>query len=176
MSYKHPCRGDGSQPSTVGAYGGEVGQPFGISQFLTGDLFARIVMSYVRALLKNRYILYMSYTEKCCYHESRYFLNGFKLWIFTNKMFWRRILQNLKVFPGELDWFFFSQYFIVYEKQCLNNAFTTTSYHIVLIISAYWKYYTFRVGKLTHLSCFVIQCYNHRSSFKLKVVSLLFML
>ena len=37
MSYRHPCRGDGSQPSAIGAYGGEVGQPIAIPQFLTGD-------------------------------------------------------------------------------------------------------------------------------------------
>ena len=37
MSYRHPCRGDGSQPSAIGAYGGEVGQLIGIPQFLTGD-------------------------------------------------------------------------------------------------------------------------------------------
>ena len=35
---RHPCRGDGSQPSAIGAYGGEVGQPIDIPQFLTGTV------------------------------------------------------------------------------------------------------------------------------------------
>ena len=32
---RYPCRGYGSQPSGIGAYGAQVGQPFGSSQFLT---------------------------------------------------------------------------------------------------------------------------------------------
>ena len=36
MSYRHPCRGDDSQPFAIGAYDAEVGQTFDRPQILTG--------------------------------------------------------------------------------------------------------------------------------------------